>query len=65
MEMQSKYRRTNKPQPEFLPSQKKCFFLFIYFGHACGMQKYRGQGSNLHHSSNLSDSSDHTRPLIH
>ena len=28
-----------------------CFFIFFLFGHAHGMQKFQGQGSNLHHNS--------------
>ena len=32
---------------------KKTFlFYFIFFGHAYGMWKFPGQGSNLHYSSN-------------
>ena len=27
-------------------------FSFSFFGHACGMWKFPGQGSNLRHSSN-------------
>ena len=33
------------------------FFCFCFCG-TCGMQKFQGQGSNLHHSSDLSHSSD-------
>ena len=34
----------------------------LFFGCACGMRKFPGQGSNLHHSSDLSYHSD-IRPL--
>lgn len=39
--------------------------LFCIFGHACGTQKFRGQGLNLHHSSNKAGSLIHctTRQL--
>ena len=45
----------------FVPS----FFLsFLYFGGcARSMQKFLGQGLNLHHSSDLSHSRDNARPL--
>ena len=36
---------------------------FFFFGHAHGMQKFPGQGSNLHHSSSHSHSSDNARAL--
>ena len=40
----------------------KCaLFYFIYFGHACSMQKFPGQGLNPHHSSDPSHSDDNTR----
>ena len=35
------------------------------FGHTHGMQKFLGQGLNLHHSSNQSHSSDNTGSLTH
>ena len=40
-----------------------CFYLLIFFGCTCRMQKFLGQGSNLHHSSDLSRSSDNARSL--
>ena len=40
-------------------------FLFFLFGHTHGMWKFLGQGSNLHHKSNPSLSSDTTRSLTH
>ena len=43
---------------------KKTSFLF-FFGHTHGMRKFLGQGWNLGHSSNSSDSSDNTRSLTH
>ena len=49
---------------ELLPvlqlSTSVCLFVFIFcfFGQACGMQKFPVQGSNLHHSSDPSHSSD-------
>ena len=33
------------------------------FGGTCGMRKIPGQGSNPHHNSNLSQSSENTRSL--
>jgi len=38
-------------------------YLFIYLGHAGGMRKFSGQGSNLWHISDLSHSSDNARSL--
>ena len=36
-----------------------------FFGDACGMWKFLGQGSNLSHSSDPNHSSDNTRSLTH
>ena len=41
------------------------FPLFFSFGCTHGMWKFPGQGSNQHHSSNLSHSSDNTGSLTH
>ena len=38
-------------------------FLFLFFGHACGTQKFPGQGSNPSHGRN--HSRDNTGPLTH
>ena len=38
-------------------------YLFIYFGHTGGRQKFPGQGSNLHHSSNPSHTSNNAGSL--
>ena len=46
----------------------KLVFLLLFwgfFGHAHGIQKFLGQGSNPHHSSNQSYSSDNIRSLTH
>ena len=40
-------------------------FLFYFWLHPCGMWKVPGQGLNLHHSSDLSHSSDNHRSLTH
>lgn len=44
-----------------------CFFLGggLFFGHTQSMGKFPDQGSNLHHSSDLSHSSDNARFLTH
>ena len=47
----------------FYIEKHKCFSSFFLFGHAHGMWKFPGQGSNLHHSSNPSCFSDNARPL--
>ena len=39
--------------------------IFFWGGHTLGMQKFPVQEWDLHHSSNLSHSSDNTRSLIH
>ena len=39
-------------------SKKKTWLLFFFFGHALGMQKFPGQGSNPHHSSDPNYSND-------
>ena len=36
---------------------------FFFFGHACGMQKFLGQGWNMRHSRDLSHRNDNTRSL--
>ena len=36
-------------------------FFFFFFGHTCGMWKFLGQGSNLHHSSDSSHCNDNPR----
>ena len=41
-----------------------CFF-FVFLGHTCRMQKFLGQGLNLHHSSDPSHSSDIARSLTY
>ena len=41
------------------------YFIFIIFGRAHSMQKFPGQGLNLHCSSNQSHSSDNARSLTH
>ena len=42
------------------------YYLFIYlFGCTQGMWMFPGQGSNMHHSSDPSHSSDHTSSLTH
>ena len=41
------------------------FFFFFFSGHIYGMWKFLGQGLNLHHSSDLSHCSGHTRSLTH
>ena len=38
---------------------------FFFFGRFCSIQKFPGQGSNLHYSSDPSHSSDNTRSLTH
>ena len=38
-------------------------FLFVCFGWACGMQKFLGQGSNQHHSSDPGHCSDNAKSL--
>ena len=38
-------------------------YLFFFFGHTCGLQKFLGQGSNWSHSCNQSHSSDNIRSL--
>ena len=40
-----------------------CFLVF--FGHTCGMWKFPGQRSDLHHSKSPSHCSDNTRSLTH
>ena len=39
--------------------------LLFFFGHACGMWEFLGQGLNLHHSSDLSFCSDNAEPLTY
>ena len=40
-------------------------FSFFFFGFIHGMQKFPGQGSNMHHSSHLSSCSDNAGSLTH
>ena len=50
----------------FFKIWNKCFFfLFLGGGHAYGMWKFPGQGSNLSHSCDPSHSSDNARLLRH
>ena len=39
------------------------FFFFFFFGCTCSTQRFMGQESNPHHSSNQSHSSDNSRSL--
>ena len=41
------------------------FFFFLLFGHAGGMWKFPGQGSNLSYSCNQSHSSDNNGSLTY
>ena len=50
-----KTREKSKPESSLL-------LFLLFFGHACGMQKFPVQGLNLCHSSNPSHCSDNTGP---
>ena len=43
----------------------KCPLTLNFFGHPWGIRKFLGQGLNLHHSSDPSQSNDNTRSLTH
>ena len=49
----------------FLPTVMYRFFFFFFFGHAHGMWKFLGQGSNLLHSSDPSCYSENAGSLTH
>ena len=58
--------RTQEPQPT-RPSEAILSFIFqifSFFGHTCPLRKFPGQGSNPHHSSDLSHCSDNARSPI-
>ena len=50
---------------KFWISSWYCNGMRLFFGHANGTWNFLGQGSNLHHSSELSHSSDNARSLTH
>ena len=59
-------REGREMEADHAPFSLLCWgFVVGFFGPNRGMRKFLGQGSNQHHSSNLSPCSDNTRSLTH